>query len=115
MESETPEVDKAAYEATTRTVGKWIVPLAKAQSLERQRNFANSRADQAELRMIRAKRERDKAWAAVDMLVSALTEMRYSHTDKAESMAMAALQSLENVQEHAPALATPHAETGGDK
>lgn len=28
-------MDKAAYEATTRTVGKWIVPLAKAQHVER--------------------------------------------------------------------------------
>ena len=30
----TPETDKAAYEATTRTVGKWIVPLAKARGIE---------------------------------------------------------------------------------
>lgn len=29
-------MDKAAYEATTRTVGKWIVPLAKAQHIERE-------------------------------------------------------------------------------
>ena len=36
----TPEMDSAAYEATTRTVGKWIVPLANARELERQRNIA---------------------------------------------------------------------------
>jgi len=36
----TPEMDAAAYEATTRTVGKWIVPLAKAREMERQRNIA---------------------------------------------------------------------------
>jgi hypothetical protein len=34
--SDTPRMDKAAYEATTRTVGKWIVPLAKAQHIERE-------------------------------------------------------------------------------
>jgi hypothetical protein len=34
--SSTPEMDAAAYEATTRTVGKWIVPLAKAQHIERE-------------------------------------------------------------------------------
>jgi hypothetical protein len=33
-------MDSAAYEATTRTVGKWIVPLANARELERQRNIA---------------------------------------------------------------------------
>ena len=74
MESDTPETDKAAYEATTRTVGKCIVPLAKAQQLECERN---------------------EAIAQRDALKNALIEMRYGHTDKAESMAMAALQSLE--------------------
>jgi len=33
-------MDKAAYEATTRTVGKMIVPLAKARKMERERNQA---------------------------------------------------------------------------
>lgn len=40
--SSTPEMDAAAYEATTRTVGKWIVPLAKAREMERQRNEART-------------------------------------------------------------------------
>lgn len=34
----TPETDNAAYEATTRTVGKWIVPLTKARKIEIERN-----------------------------------------------------------------------------
>jgi hypothetical protein len=34
----TPEMDAAAYEATTRTVGKRIVPLAKARKMERDRD-----------------------------------------------------------------------------
>ena len=38
--SDTPETNKAAYEATTRTVGKWIVPIAKAQKIERERDLA---------------------------------------------------------------------------
>lgn len=36
--SSTPETDAAAYEATTRTVGKWIVPLTKARKMERERD-----------------------------------------------------------------------------
>jgi hypothetical protein len=36
--SSTPEMDSAAYEATTRTVGKRIVPLAKARKMERERD-----------------------------------------------------------------------------
>lgn len=40
-ETPTPEADAAAYEATTRTVGKWIVPLAKARKLERERDEAS--------------------------------------------------------------------------
>ena len=36
----TPETDNSAYEATTRTVGKWIVPIAKAQKIERERDLA---------------------------------------------------------------------------
>jgi len=36
--SDTPETDRASYEATPRTVGKWIVPLAKAKKLERERD-----------------------------------------------------------------------------
>ena len=35
-----------------------------------------------------------------DALKEALIEMRYGHTDKAESMAIAALASLENVPAH---------------
>jgi hypothetical protein len=40
----TPEMDAAAYEATTRTVGKWIVPLAKARQLERELDKARTAA-----------------------------------------------------------------------
>lgn len=36
--SATPEMDDSAYEATPRTVGKWIVPLAKARRMETERN-----------------------------------------------------------------------------
>lgn len=38
--SPTPFMDAAAYEATPRTVGKWIVPLAKAREMERKCNDA---------------------------------------------------------------------------
>ena len=38
MASSTPETDAAAYEATTRTVGKWIVPIEKARKMERERD-----------------------------------------------------------------------------
>ncbi len=34
----TPETDASAYEATTRTVGKWIVPISKARKIERDRS-----------------------------------------------------------------------------
>lgn len=37
-------MDKAAYEATAKTVGKWIVPLAKAQHIERELVKATEKA-----------------------------------------------------------------------
>ena len=78
-----------------------------ARTLERQRNFANSRADQAELRMTRAKRERDKAWATLqevrqlfkdDASFGAVVDTLFSKPLEAAQTEIARLQSLENVQ-----------------
>ena len=43
----TPEADAAAYEATPRTVGKWIVPLAKARKMERKCDEYKAQRDEA--------------------------------------------------------------------
>ena len=42
----TPETDKAAHEARTQTIGKWIVPIAKARKLETERNEARKQRDE---------------------------------------------------------------------
>ena len=42
-------MDNAAYEATTRTVGKWIVPLAKAQHIEKELNGLRKRVRELEV------------------------------------------------------------------
>ena len=48
-------MDAAAYEATTRTVGKWIVPVKKAQKIECERNsaWAQNMLDDHEIRTLR--------------------------------------------------------------
>lgn len=38
-------MDAAAYEATTRTVGKWIVPIAKARKMEADRDHWRNEHD----------------------------------------------------------------------
>ena len=42
-------MDAAAYEATTRTVGKWVVPLAKARKVERDRDVLAARVKELEI------------------------------------------------------------------
>ena len=59
----TPETDAAAYEATTRTVGKWIVPLAKARNMERKR-------DEWQQKALQYKAQRDEARATCSELVT---------------------------------------------
>lgn len=56
-ETQTPEADKAAYEATARTIGKYIVPLDKARKMERERDEA--RAEATRWQSIAEGRERD--------------------------------------------------------
>jgi hypothetical protein len=41
-------MDAAAYEATPRTVGKWIVPLAKGREMERKFNALAARVQALE-------------------------------------------------------------------
>lgn len=55
-------MDKAAYEATTRTVGKWIVPLGKAQYIERELNSVRAELE----------KQRDAALASLAELHAAL-------------------------------------------
>ena len=61
--NETPLTDKAAYEATNRTVGKWIVPLAKAQYIEK-------KLHQLERELAAMKKQRDEARATCSELVT---------------------------------------------
>ena len=77
MESDTPETNKALAailerdgELSEDNAPKALVKLCK--KIERQRDEAIARAAQAELRMMRAKRERDKAWAARDRLANCI-------------------------------------------
>ena len=59
----TPETDAAAYEATPRTVGKWIVPLAKARKMER-------KCDEWQQKASQYKAQRDEARATCSELVT---------------------------------------------
>ena len=82
MESDTPETDAARevwlFEKPNVVLGDGrpihdnVVDVRFARRMERQRDEAIARADQAELRMMRAKRERDKAWAARDRLANCI-------------------------------------------
>ena len=94
-ETPTPETDAAAYEATPRTVGKWIIPLSKARKMERKRDQYKSQRDEARATcselvtdsdaitlartVVRVTQERDEARAQRDRLAEALTEIRKSY------------------------------------
>ena len=100
MDTDTPESDSQICHQS-------YVTKEFARTLERQRNFANTRADQAELRMIRAKRERDKAWAALqevrelfkdDASFGAVLDTLFAKPLEAAQTEIARLQSLENVK-----------------
>lgn len=45
-------MDKAAYHATARTVGKWIVPLAKAQHIERELGKITEKAEHLAIALV---------------------------------------------------------------
>ena len=76
------------------------------KKLERQRDFANARADQAELRMMRAKRERDKAWHTLaeirklfkdDASFGAVVDALFAKPLETAQAEIERLKSLENV------------------
>ena len=99
MESDTPESDSQICHQS-------YVTREFARTLERQRNFGNSRADQAELRMIRAKRQRDKAWHTLaeireafkdDESFGAIVNTLFAKPLEEAQAEIARLQSLENV------------------
>jgi ribosomal protein S3 len=59
--------------------------------------------------------ERDNYRSALRRALEALTDARDCGCEISLEVAIeAARQSLHNVKEHAPALATPHVETGGE-
>jgi len=64
----TPEMDAAAYEATTRTVGKWIVPIAKARKMEADRDHWRNEHD----RVVRKYQHR-----LMELATSAITASHY--------------------------------------
>ena len=64
------------------------------KQLEAERDNALSDFRQADTDSIRALHERNEARGQRDALAEALMEMRYGHTDKAEKMAIAALNHL---------------------
>ena len=64
------------------------------KQLEAERDNALSDFRQADTDSIRALHERNEARDQRDALAEALQEMRYGHTDKAEKMAVAALNYL---------------------
>ena len=63
-------------------------------SRNRERDNALSDFRQADTDSIRALHERNEARGQRDALAEALQEMRYGHTDKAEEMAVKALNYL---------------------
>ena len=64
------------------------------ESRNRERDNALSDFRQADTDSIRALHERNEAREQRDALAEALQEMRYGHTDKAEKMAVKALNYL---------------------
>ena len=64
------------------------------ESKNRERDNALSDFRQADTDSIRALHERNEARGQRDALAEALIEMRYGHTDKAEEMAVKALNYL---------------------
>lgn len=66
----------------------------RIQQLEAERDNALSDFRQADTDSIRALHERNEARGQRDELAEALIEMRYGHTDKAEKMAVKALNCL---------------------
>lgn len=66
----------------------------RIQQLEAERDNALSDFRQADTDSIRALHERNEAREQRDALAEALREMRYGHTDKAEKMAIEALNYL---------------------
>ena len=64
------------------------------KQLEAERDNALSDFRQADTDSIRALHERNEARDQRDALAEALQEMRYGHTDKAEGMAIEALNYL---------------------
>lgn len=64
------------------------------ESKNRERDNALSDFRQADTDSIRALQERNEARGQRDALAEALQEMRYGHTDKAEEMAVKALNYL---------------------
>ena len=66
----------------------------RIQQLEAERDNALSDFRQADTDSIRALQERNEARGQRDALAEALQEMRYGYTDKAEEMAIEALNYL---------------------
>ena len=64
------------------------------ESKNRERDNALSDLRQADTDSIRALHERNEARGQRDALAEAIIEMRYGHTDKAEKMAIEALNYL---------------------
>lgn len=101
--SETPESDELAavliHPDSIMSFRKYIKRSLKlCRKLERQRNEAREQARNADLRVTRAKRERDGAWAARERLANAITNA-------------AGVLSFENVKVHTPLPATASDET----
>ena len=117
--TETPLTDKAVYEATNRTVGKWIVPLAKSQYIEKklhqlERELAERTKQRDEARdacselvtdsnaitlartIVRVTKERDEAREQRDKLAEALEYIiGIGYTTKTEAKAKKALNQPE--------------------
>lgn len=122
--TDTPETDAEAFQFSageTRYQSDWV-KTDFARKLERERDEARSERDRLDVSGIHSchnecQRPVCKLRRERDALKEALIEMRYGHTHKAESMAIAALQSLENVKVHTPAptqRGSQHGK-GGDK
>jgi len=93
METDTPETDEQIR--NWREAGYTTALLDDfARKLELERDDAIAEATNAVNDIIAVRHQRDQ-------LAEALMEMRYGHTDKAESMAIAALAYLENAKEEA--------------
>jgi hypothetical protein len=90
--TDTPETDNHEAERDqmqTRASSDYFITLELCRKLERERDEAIADAANAVNDIIAVRYQRDQ-------LAAALEEMRYGHTDKAESMAIAALSYMEN-------------------